>query len=235
LGLIKRKTTMSISPLARSIRAKKLGALIKDARMVSGESEETCAKWLGVSLADFEAYERGELSPSLPELELLAYILDVPLGHFWEDVSLSQGDGAKGSFDTHQFTQLRRRIIGAKLRQARMGRGLSLEEISTNIKIDVETLSAYELGEQAVPLPVLESLGSELGLAMRDLQDQHGPVGTWNRQQHAIHEFLSLPPELQAFVGKPVNLPYLELAQRLSEMSVEKLRAVAEGLLEITL
>jgi transcriptional regulator with XRE-family HTH domain len=226
---------MSISPLARSIRAKKLGALIKDACMVSGESEETCAKWLGVSLADFESYESGELSPSLPELELLAYILDIPLGHFWEDVSLSHGDGARGSFNTRQFTQLRRRIIGAKLRQARTGRGLSLEEISANLKLDVETLSAYELGEQAVPLPVLESLASELGISIRDLQDQHGPVGSWIRQQRAVHEFLSLPPEMQAFVGKPVNLPYLELAQRLSDMSVEKLRAVAEGLLEITL
>lgn len=226
---------MSISPLARSIRAKKLGALIRDARMVSGESLETCANWIGVPLAEFEAYENGELSPSLPELELLAYVLDVPLGHFWEDVSLSQGDGARGSFDTRQFTQLRKRIIGAKLRQARMARGFSLEEISANEKIDVDTLSAYELGEQAIPLPVLESLANELGLSIREFQDQHGPVGTWISQRRAIQEFLSLPPELQAFVGKPVNLPYLELAQRLSEMSVEKLRAVAEGLLEITL
>jgi transcriptional regulator with XRE-family HTH domain len=226
---------MSISPLARTIRAKKLGALIRDARMVSGESVETCAKWIGVSLADFEAYENGELSPSLPELELFAYALDVPLGHFWEDVALSQGDGARGSFDTGQFAQLRQRIIGAKLRKARLERGLSLEEISANVKIDIQTLSAYELGEQTIPLPVLESLASELGLSIRELQDQHGPVGTWISQQRAIQEFLSLPPELQAFVGKPINLPYLELAQRLSEMSVEKLRAVAEGLLEITL
>ena len=34
---------------------------------------------------------------------------------------------------------------------------------------------------------------------------------------------------------KPVNLPYLEIAQRLSGLSVEKLRAMAEGLLDITL
>ena len=40
---------------------------------------------------------------------------------------------------------------------------------------------------------------------------------------------------MQQFVSKPVNQPYLELAQRLSEMSVERLRSVAEGLLEITL
>ena len=168
-------------------------------------------------------------------MELIAYGLDVPLGHFWDDKVLSQGDGTKAAFNASQFSQLRRRIIGAKLRKARLERGLSLEEISAKVNIDLETLSAYELGEQSIPLPALESLSGELGLTIRELQDQHGPVGAWINQQRATHEFLALPPDLQEFVGKPVNLPYLELAQRLSEMSVEKLRAVAEGLLEITL
>jgi hypothetical protein len=46
---------------------------------------------------------------------------------------------------------------------------------------------------------------------------------------------LDLPPELQAFVSQAVNRPYLELAVKLSSMSSEKLRSVAEGLLDITL
>lgn len=226
---------MSIQPLTRSIRAKKLGALIRDARMASGESMAACAEWIGVSQADYEAYENGELSPSLPELELFAYVLEVPLDHFWGDVTLSRGDGDKKAFDTQQFTQLRRRIIGAKLRKARQERGMSLEELSAQLSIDEATLSAYELGERAASIPELENMVGELGLSIHELQDQHGPVGTWINQRRAVQGFLSLPPDLQAFVGKPVNLPYLELAQRLSEMSVEKLRAVAEGLLEITL
>ncbi len=60
-------------------------------------------------------------------------------------------------------------------------------------------------------------------------------MGNWRRQQRATQHIERLPPDLQEFISKPVNRPYLELAQRLSEMSVEKLRAVAEGLLEITL
>ena len=47
-------------------------------------------------------------------------------------------------------------------------------------------------------------------------------------------EELEMPLDLQVFVSKPINRPYLELAIRLSEMSVDRLRAVAEGLLEIT-
>ena len=54
-------------------------------------------------------------------------------------------------------------------------------------------------------------------------------------EQQAISEFLQLPPEVRAFVCMPVNRPYLDLARNLSQLSTEKLRAVAEGLLDITL
>jgi hypothetical protein len=53
-------------------------------------------------------------------------------------------------------------------------------------------------------------------------------------QQKAIQDFLQLPPELQNFVCKPVNRPYLELAMKLSGMSTDKLRSVAEDILDIT-
>jgi hypothetical protein len=53
-------------------------------------------------------------------------------------------------------------------------------------------------------------------------------------QQEAIQHFLELPLELQAFVSQPINKPYLELARKLSDMSTDKLRSVAEDLLDIT-
>jgi hypothetical protein len=74
-----------------------------------------------------------------------------------------------------------------------------------------------------------------LNRPVRDFQDKNGPVGAWAAREQAAHVLMEMPPELQDFIVKPINQPYLELAQRLSEMSVEKLRAVAEGLLEITL
>ena len=73
-----------------------------------------------------------------------------------------------------------------------------------------------------------------LNRSIREFQDQKGPVGAWNAQQSAIRDFLALPQDIQTFITKPINRPYLDLAIRLSEMSVDKLRAVAEGLLEIT-
>jgi transcriptional regulator with XRE-family HTH domain len=120
------------------------------------------------------------------------------------------------------------------IRQARLEAGLSLEALATRTEIDHDRLEAFELGDEPLPLPELEALSGILGRSIREFQDQYGPIGVWNAQQRALQNFLSLPLELQLFIAKPVNRPYLELAVRLSDMSVEKLRAVAEGLLEIT-
>jgi hypothetical protein len=81
----------------------------------------------------------------------------------------------------------------------------------------------------------LEVLAERLGTRMEVFVDQAGPIGEWLNQQRAIQEFLKLPPELRDFVCQPVNRPYLDLARNLSSMSTDKLRSVAEGLLDITL
>ncbi len=48
------------------------------------------------------------------------------------------------------------------------------------------------------------------------------------------NETNTLPDEIREFIDHPANLPYLELAKRLSELDAAKLRAIAEDLLEIT-
>ena len=53
--------------------------------------------------------------------------------------------------------------------------------------------------------------------------------------EEAVQQFLEMPTELREFVAMPVNRPYLELAMKLSNMSRDKLRSVAEDLLDITL
>ena len=90
------------------------------------------------------------------------------------------------------------------------------------------------MGERPIPLPELEGLVALLGGQIETIFDQTGPIGQWMVQQKAVQDFLQLPPELQNFVSKPVNRPYVELAMKLSGMSTEKMRSVAEDLLDIT-
>jgi transcriptional regulator with XRE-family HTH domain len=226
---------MDNRPLTFLIRAKKLGVLMQSARQTAGKSIQECAEILGISPAEYQGYEKGERSPSLPELETLAYYLKIPLDHFWGREIISARPGEHAELPVTRLLTLRNRIIGVMLRQARLQAGLTTTELARKAGIDEEQLKAYEFGETPIPLPELEILANELRRTVKDFQDTRGPVGIWIKQQRAMQHFAELSPELQDFISKPVNRPYLELAQRLSEMSVERLRSVAEGLLEITL
>jgi transcriptional regulator with XRE-family HTH domain len=219
----------------RNVRSQKLGKLIQNARLTAEYSISECAQALGISEATFEAYEAGEQSPALPGLELLAYSLKIPLDYFWGEHEISQNYKSASTVNFSRLTAVRQRMIGAKLRKARIEAGQSLEGLSAELGLTPEALEKYELGLSPVPVPDLEILGDALKQPIKYFEDQHGPVGMWTAQQRALEDFKELPAELQIFVTRPINRPYLELAQRLSEMSVEKLRAVAEGLLEITL
>lgn len=225
---------MSVETTAMTLRAKIIGTLIRDARLAAQKPIEECAGIVGVSSQDFEAYELGSKAISLPELEAIAYHLHVPIDHFWERETITARDSGKSPPNLIALIRLRHRIVGAMLRQARLEARISLPELAEHAGIETAQMDAYELGMEPVPLPLLEYLSPMLNRSIREFQDQKGPVGIWNAQQSAIRDFLALPPDIQTFITKPVNRPYLDLAIRLSEMSVDKLRAVAEGLLEIT-
>ena len=224
---------MSIQAQA-SIRTKKLGILIRDARLAARRGIPECAKAIGVTNGIFRAYEEGRRAPSLPEMEVLAYFLDMPFRRFWSKEAVSDDMSPTESLNLPVLVGVRQRMIGALLRQARLKASISPKALSEQSGASTSRIRAYELGERSIPLPELEGLISLLNGQIESLFDQTGPVGQWLSQQQAIQDFKKLPPELQDFVCKPVNRPYLDLALKLSELSTEKLRSVAENLLDIT-
>lgn len=222
-------------PTQITIRTKKLGVLIRDARLASRRTLDECARAIGVSRGIFKSYEEGRRAPSLPELEILVYFLNLPIDHFWSKEALSDDPPPTAPLDLARLVGLRQRMIGALLRAERMNASISMKALSQQTGISPSRLKAYELGERPIPLPELEGLLTVLGGQIEIFFDESGPIGQWMTRQQAIKDFLDLPAELQEFVCKPVNRPYLELALKLSAMSTEKLRSVAEGLLDITL
>ena len=218
-----------------TLRTKKLGVLIRDARMAARRNIDECAKAVGVTKGIFRAYEEGRRAPSLPELEILVYYLQLPIDHFWGKSSISNEAPLTEPIDLPQLAELRQRMIGALLRQERNHASLSIKALTQETGISGARIKAYELGERPIPLPELESLLNALGSRIETFFDQSGPVGKWMIDQKSVQQFLELPKELQAFVCQPVNRPYLELALKLSSMPTDKLRSVAEGLLDITL
>jgi transcriptional regulator with XRE-family HTH domain len=217
-----------------TIRTKKLGVLLRDARLASRKTLQECSEAVGVTKGIFKSYEEGRRSPSLPELEVLVYFLKLPINHFWGNDAISDDIPFTAQTDLPRLLLLRQRMIGALLRQTREKANKSVRNLSQETGIPSSRLKAFELGERPIPVPDLEVLLGALDSRVEELFDQSGPVGQWMNQQNAIRDFLKLPADLRAFASQPVNIPYLELARKLSTMSTDRLRSVAEDLLDIT-
>jgi transcriptional regulator with XRE-family HTH domain len=225
---------MSTQLKSIEIRTRKLGLLIADSRQAAGKTVEQCAQAMAVSPDIYQSFEAGEQAPSLPQLEGLAYFLNLPLEHFWGNSTVSGLTGPEPLSNIEPLLRLRQRVIGTMLRMARVRMNLSLPELAAKTSLEEDCLDRYERGEIPIPLPELEVLADTLGMRIEEFFDKRGPVGAWRTQQQNVAKFLELSPEIQAFVSSPVNTPYLQLAMRLSELNVEKLRTIAESLLEIT-
>jgi transcriptional regulator with XRE-family HTH domain len=224
------------NPTSLRIRGKKIGALLKDARIASGKSMTNCANTIGVTSERISAFERGEKQPSLPELEALSFFMDIPLSHFWGTKSLLiEEENKLASTNLGEWVTQRTRIIGEKLKLAREKANITLKELSETVGITPRKLKSYENGKIPVPLPELETMLNYMNVPINEFWETEGVVGFQLGQLKVVDQFVNLPRDLQDFVTKPVNIPYIEVAQRLSTLSVDQLRGVAESILEITL
>lgn len=221
--------------LAATLRTKKLGVLIRDARLSVGKSLKECGEVIGASGSKISSFENGRKSPSLPELELLSYFLNVPITRFWKDEIKSAELTINEDTHIEYALILRDRAIGKTLEETRVEAKLTYKKIKEKTGISSTRMKKYERGESPLPLPELELICNLYNLNIQRLFDPETLVGQWIIAQNSVEDFLKLPDEVRAFVSKPVNRPYLELAQRLSSLSTEELRSVAEGLLEITI
>jgi len=223
------------NPNVVMLKAKKFGVLLRAARLNRGKSIDDCAIILKIPVEVYEAFEFGEQSITLPQLEILALFLETPLDNFFDQHSLNNDQGINPDINLEKLIPLRQRMLGVIIRKIRLDLNLSIAGLSEKTGISTETLESYELGEKPIALHELETIAKSLNRSISDLQDHTGPIGRWLEQQSAVKGFLALPSELQGCVVKPAYRPYLEVAKRLSDMSTDKLRGVAEGLLEITL
>lgn len=218
---------------ALSLRRKILGVLLQGARLRSGRTKKECAEALGVSPGTVSAYEGGREDISLPELEILAYFLDVPLAQFWSD-----GESVIEPVTTpppDQLVALRQRIIAVLLHEARVKAGKSLQDLADVLGCSVHTVGRYERSQRPIPIVRLELLSEHLGVPMSYFLDEGiGAIGEHELNDRLYEQFRALPEDVRHFIVQPINVTYLRVAMRLAEMSASELRGIAEGLLEIT-
>ncbi|TFH34292.1 MAG: XRE family transcriptional regulator [Anaerolineales bacterium] len=213
---------------ARFLRAKMLGALMREARLEAGKSLKETASAIGTGSSTLSSYEHGRKSISLPELEILAYHFDVPLHHFLapsaDELEMER------EINPEIMVTLRQRMIGAMLRRSRNEKDVSIRQFADQVDMPPSRVSAYERGERPIPIPDLESLLNALEIPMEEFMNKDGPVGEWHRDQRAFEQFTKFSPELRDFFDQPGNEPYLRIAARLSKLNLEDLESVLEAM-----
>ena len=223
----------AVVPEAIALRRKIISVLLQGARLKATKTKKDCATALGVSVGVYTAYEAGRRDISLPELEVLAYFLKMPVSDFFENQERVIKD--EPSVSSTQVVQLRQRIIGALLRKARLDKGKSAKDLAEQIGVSPHRITQYEFGQHPIPVAQLQEITDELQLSMRYFIDEgFGTIGGEALTRNQFRQFSDLPDDIRRFVVNPSNLSYLRVAQRLASMTTEQLRDIAASILDIT-
>ncbi len=218
-----------------ALRRKIIGVLLQGARLRAGKTKKECAEVLGVSASTFTAFEEGRKDIALPQLEVLAYALNVPVSSFFEDKEQDKLVSEEPALPVEQVMALRNRIVGVLLRQARTQANLTQKELASALGVPARRITQYEYGQRPVPIAELLHMTDVLHRPITYFLDEGvGRVGQREQLQSQFERFSELPDDVRAFVSRYTNLPYLRVAIRISGMDADRIRGIAEGLLDIT-
>ena len=214
---------------AQSVRRKIIGVLIRAAREKSHRTTAQVAHRLGVTPARVRQYESGAREISLPELELLALYLEIPLSFFLNEESRIEEEATFPP--TQEEIRARKGALGIRIKQARLAAGKSKEECAEVIECKPGTIGRYERGLGDIPITSLERLADFLNVNLfyfieeARSRDSSGVLD--------LEKLARLPKEVRGFVLDSANLPYLRMAVKFSDLPTDKLKELGEILLVV--
>ncbi|MFQ5942129.1 MAG: helix-turn-helix domain-containing protein [Anaerolineales bacterium] len=216
------------------LKTKMVGAEIRAAREDSGKSIKSAADLIGISSSTMSSYEHGRKGISLPELELLAYWLDIPVANLLD--GLPSAPERTVHFDPKVVVSFRQKMIGALLRKHRIASEMTIGELAEKVGFPASRISAYERGTRQIPIPYLEVVVDALGKSMDEYIDTEGqgPIAGWYRERRAYETFRSLPPDFRDFLAAPENSGFVRAAMRLRDIPPDKLQSLSESLATLT-
>ena len=220
---------------AIAIRNKIVGILVKRARLGAGKTRKECAEFLGISSHLLAASEQGRHGLSLPQLEALAHLFQVPVASLWDEDHPLPEEEDETPVPVPALLQLRTKVLAVNFRQCRHSAGLSQQQMAELLGCTPYRIFQYETGRREIPLSELEMAAEQCGQTLADLCDEEFlPQGRGELQRQLQARLEELPSDLRDFLLKPSNTLYLRIAMLLSSMKADSLRQIAETLLDIT-
>ncbi len=224
-----------LSPESILVQNKIIGVMLRDSRVRAGKTVQECAQALSCAPQIIAQAEEGSVGLSLPQLEVLAHFLGVPLYRFLGEEDIGDQEVRTSPLPYDRVMIVRRKIIGVLLRQARVQAGRHPDQLAASLGMTTERMMRIEMGEEPISMVELRDWAETLGLPFDTfIAEDVIPLTETERNARDLRRLAQLPSQIREFVLKPINVPYLQVAMNLSTMPAESLRQIASGLLEIT-
>jgi transcriptional regulator with XRE-family HTH domain len=203
------------------------------AREACGKSIKETSQLLGIPTSRLRNYEKGKYVPSLPELEILSYIYNIPLPALMDPDLIVDFYHAPNADQIKQLLEIRQQIIATRIRLAREELGKTYKDLSRETSISSSRLKKYEQGESDIAFDDLKKIADALEIGPEGLFDKTSPVGQWHDHNNKVDAFCKLSPEVQAFALSEDNQSYIELTQKVKNVGIEKLAVLSDSIQKI--
>lgn len=206
---------------------------IKQVRTRKQHAIHQCAMILDISKENYLKFESGEKPLSLPEIELIAIYLGIPLQNLFDEDPVKD-DSLLVLQDEVQpiYRNLRQKMIRAKLNAEKAKKGISLEELHQTTNIPLQTLTFYENGDLPIPIHHLMQICDVLSLSMEAFINKEITSDKRVKHQSRRPNWEQEYPESEnknSFSAGEAHSP-LEIA--ISMLPIEDQAAIAKTLLE---
>lgn len=206
---------------------------IKQVRTRKQQSIHNCAMILDISKVNYLKFENGEKPLSLPEIELLATYLGIPLQNLFDEGPVKD-DSLIILKDEVQplYRNLRQKMIRAKMNAEKAKKGLSIEDLHQETGIPLESLKFYENGDLPIPIHHLIKISKVLSLPMDAFFNQDIIAESSTSQQKSQRNWQQEYPESKAEERISAGEAHSPLEIAISMLPIEDQAAMAKTLLE---
>ena len=218
----------------RSLNIEYLAKNLTIAREACGKTIKVCSLLLDIPTSRLKNYEIGKYVPSLPEIEALSFLYSVPILSFFQKDAVEDHIRTPESVHIQRLIEIRQLIIGTRIHLAREKAEMSMKQLSRTTSIPTSRIKRYEEGTTPIGLDDLKKIVNALNLDLDDFFDHESPLGNWQNTQSKNIAFEHLPEEIKGFIADSNSLPFIKVAQNLSEIGIDTFINLSDSLAELT-
>jgi transcriptional regulator with XRE-family HTH domain len=202
---------------------------LKKAREYRGISLKETAALIGITAGTLGSYEKGKSFPSLPILESLSYIYQIPIHILISPDALENFTVQPDADQLQQLIQVRQSIQTALLQMAFEESGLSQKALATAAGINRSKVKRYLEGD-AIPVDDLKKITDALGIEFSQFIDNESQIGLWQVSQKGYEKFSELPENIKQFLFETNNWNFIKTGYTLRSLDPGEIEAIIHSL-----